>query len=64
MSTTSRWRKSSSSAQESACVEVIGSLGAVRDSKNPGPHLPVHVPGLVAWLCDEPRVGPARVTSG
>ncbi|MGQ0841743.1 DUF397 domain-containing protein [Actinokineospora sp.] len=50
MSTMSRWRKSRSSNQDSACVEVIGSLGAVRDSKNPGPRLSVPVPGLVAWL--------------
>jgi hypothetical protein len=31
------WRKSSfSNGQGGACVEVAGSLGAVRDSKNPG----------------------------
>jgi uncharacterized protein DUF397 len=31
-----RWRKSSSSNQDGACVEVAHTLDALRDSKNPG----------------------------
>ena len=33
---TYRWRKSSRSGQEGACVEVAHTLDALRDSKNPG----------------------------
>jgi len=35
-----RWRKSSYSNQDGACVEVAHPLDAVRDSKNPGAVLP------------------------
>jgi hypothetical protein len=36
------WRKSSYSGNQGNCVEVLGSLDAVRDSKNTGgPALPV-----------------------
>jgi hypothetical protein len=45
---TTRWRKSSQSGYESACVEVGNTLTEVRDSKNPGPVLPVNVPALLA----------------
>lgn len=31
-----RWRKSSFSSQGGDCVEVAGTLCAVRDTKNPG----------------------------
>ncbi|MGQ0842153.1 DUF397 domain-containing protein [Actinokineospora sp.] len=44
----SRWRKSSLSSDETACVEVLNTLDAVRDSKNPGPELPA--PGLLALV--------------
>jgi Domain of unknown function (DUF397) len=45
---TDMWRKSSRSAQETACVE-LAPQGLVRDSKNPGgPVLPVSVPALLA----------------
>lgn len=30
-----RWRKSSASAPEADCVELVNTLDAVRDSKNP-----------------------------
>jgi hypothetical protein len=36
-----QWRKSSYSGQESSCVELAGTLDAVRDSKNPGSALRV-----------------------
>ncbi|MGH3863620.1 DUF397 domain-containing protein [Actinokineospora sp.] len=57
-----RWRKSTASQVDSACVEVEGSLRAVRDSKCRNPQLTVDVPRLVAWVCDERRVGPREVT--
>ena len=47
-----RWRKSSRSAQQTACVEVGNTLTVVRDSKNPGPVLPVNVPALLAAVKD------------
>ncbi|MGH3687910.1 MAG: DUF397 domain-containing protein [Pseudonocardiaceae bacterium] len=44
-----RWRKSSYSGEESNCVELALTPGAVRDSKNPaGPVLPV--PDMPAFL--------------
>lgn len=47
--TETRWRKSSRSGTETACVEVAHTLDAVRDSKNPaGPVLPV--PALTTFL--------------
>jgi Domain of unknown function (DUF397) len=46
----SKWRKASHSNQESACVEVHGSLDRLRDSKNPQAVLTVDVRALVARL--------------
>lgn len=44
-----RWRKSSYSNTGTNCVELAGTLDAVRDSKNPsGPVLTADVTGLVA----------------
>jgi hypothetical protein len=44
-----RWRKSSRSAQDTACVELAHTFDVVRDSKNPtGPTLTVNTRGLVA----------------
>jgi hypothetical protein len=50
MSTPSpRWRKSSRSSNTSSCVEVRGTLDAVRDSKNPsGPTLSVELAGFLS----------------
>lgn len=47
-----RWRKSSHSGGEGGqCVEVTGTLGAVRDSKNStGPTLNVDVSALVTKI--------------
>jgi len=43
------WRKSSfSGSNGGSCVEVAGSLRALRDSKNPGPVLTGRVDLLVA----------------
>lgn len=43
------WRKSSHSGQDTDCVEVAPTLGAVRDSKNPaGPILSANAAALVA----------------
>lgn len=45
------WRKSSFSADNGACIEVAGTLGAVRDSKNPsGPVLHANLGALIATL--------------
>lgn len=45
---TQRWRKANRSAEQGACVE-LGSLGAIRDSKNPdGPVLSAPWAALVA----------------
>ena len=45
---TVRWRKSTRSGDQGACVE-LGHVGAVRDSKNPtGPTLTVSLSSLVA----------------
>lgn len=47
-----RWRKSSRSEQQGACVE-LGSSGAIRDSKNPnGPVLATPWAALVAAVKD------------
>jgi hypothetical protein len=48
MTAPARWKKSSFTAQEANCVEVANTLTVVRDSKNPGPILPVDVPALLA----------------
>jgi uncharacterized protein DUF397 len=43
------WRKSTRSGSNSDCVEVAGTLDALRDSKNAdGPVLRVHLAGLLA----------------
>ncbi|TCO47991.1 DUF397 domain-containing protein [Actinocrispum wychmicini] len=48
---TDAWRKSSFSPQGSDCVEVHGSLHAVRDSKNPSVELTgVNLRALVSAL--------------
>lgn len=44
-----RWRRSSRSGAQSHCVE-LAQVGAVRDSKNPGPALRVDVAGLVGVI--------------
>jgi uncharacterized protein DUF397 len=41
------WRRSSRSQNGQNCVEVVGSLDAVRDSKNPGLVLLADVSALV-----------------
>lgn len=44
-----RWRKSSRSSHQTACVELAGTLDRVRDSKNPtGPVLGGNVAALVS----------------
>jgi hypothetical protein len=49
----SRWRKSSRSDSGGSCVELAHTLGAVRDSKNPGgPVLAVPVSALLATVKD------------
>jgi hypothetical protein len=48
-----RWRKSSRSDTGGSCVELAHTLGAVRDSKNPGgPVLSVPVSALLATVKD------------
>lgn len=44
------WRKSSFSGDSGECVEIRQDLGALRDSKNPGPALDVDVLGLLAMV--------------
>ncbi|WP_083753892.1 DUF397 domain-containing protein [Actinosynnema sp. ALI-1.44] len=44
------WRKSSFSAEETDCVEVAGTLTAVRDSKNPSIELDVPLAPLLAAI--------------
>lgn len=48
MTTLSRWRKSSRSHAETACVELAHTLDAVRDSKNPTTVLDAHLGTLIA----------------
>jgi hypothetical protein len=51
MITAARWRKSSYSGQESACVELAHTMDALRDSKNPtGPTL--NCPTLATFLTE------------
>jgi hypothetical protein len=51
MTTDRRWRKSTRSTDNGACVELSGDLDAVRDSKNPdGPVLLVPRAALGALL--------------
>jgi len=45
-----RWRKSSYSGNQGDCVELANTLDVVRDSKNPGPVLPIAA--LTAFLSD------------
>jgi hypothetical protein len=48
------WRKSSHSAQDTDCVEIAHTLGAVRDSKNvAGPIVRGNVSALVAAVKDD-----------
>lgn len=49
---TSHWRKSSfSGGENSNCVELVGTLDAVRDSKNPdGPILHADLRGLLTTI--------------
>jgi hypothetical protein len=48
------WRKSSFSDTGNGCVEIAHTLGAMRDSKNPGgPVLIIDVRGLVARVKTE-----------
>lgn len=48
MKTIARWRKSSYSAQQTDCVELPGTLDALRDSKNlTGPVLRGNITALV-----------------
>ncbi|MGB3443971.1 MAG: DUF397 domain-containing protein [Actinophytocola sp.] len=48
-----RWRKSTRSQNEGACVE-LGSCGAIRDSKNPGgPRLELPWQSLIAAVRDD-----------
>jgi Domain of unknown function (DUF397) len=56
MTTPRSWRKASSSGGQTACVEIGNTLTAVRDSKNPGPVLPVNIPALLAAVKDG-RIG-------
>jgi hypothetical protein len=44
--TGARWRRSSRSGMQSNCVE-LANLGAIRDSKNPGPTLPADLTALL-----------------
>jgi hypothetical protein len=45
------WRKSSHSADNGACVEVAGTLAAIRDSKTPsGPVLRANLSALVTAI--------------
>jgi hypothetical protein len=54
----SSWRKSTRSSNTDSCVEVRGSLDAVRDSKNPdGPVLHFVRPASVAALVATVRTG-------
>jgi hypothetical protein len=52
------WRKSSCSADNDQCVEVLGTLDAVRDSKNPDQELRFkhhgQVPQLIQFLRSHP----------
>lgn len=51
MTRTYRWRKSSRSHAETACIELAHTLDAVRDSKNPnGPMLNAQLGGLITML--------------
>jgi hypothetical protein len=49
MTTVARWRKASRSGNQGSCVELHGSLAAVRDSKNAdGPVLRGKIGALLA----------------
>lgn len=48
------WRKSSHSDGQDTCVELAGTLNAMRDSKNPrGPVLSADAAALVAAVKDD-----------
>jgi Domain of unknown function (DUF397) len=44
----SAWRKSSHSGNDTSCVEVHHTLGALQDTKRRGPKLSANVTALVA----------------
>lgn len=49
-----RWKKATSSAEQTDCIELAHTLGAVRDSKNPhGPMLRVDVSALLEAIKEE-----------
>ncbi|MGB3438987.1 MAG: DUF397 domain-containing protein [Actinophytocola sp.] len=51
MTTNLRWRKSSRSGQDTACVELAHTRTAVRDSKNPtGPTLTLDTADLITAI--------------
>lgn len=52
---TIHWRKSSfSGGENSDCVELVGTLDAVRDSKNPnGPILRADLPALLTAIRED-----------
>lgn len=48
-----QWRKSSFSGEQTDCVELVNTLAAVRDSKNPACVLAVDVRSLVSMARDD-----------
>ncbi|PWW59439.1 DUF397 domain-containing protein [Actinokineospora spheciospongiae] len=51
MSPRPTWRKSTRSTNDQSCVEVLGTLTALRDSKNTtGPTLTTHIPTLITAI--------------
>lgn len=51
MSPRTTWRKSTKSTNGQSCVEVLGTLTALRDSKNTsGPTLITHIPTLITAI--------------
>ncbi len=47
---TTTWRKSSCSATDDQCVEILGTLDAARDSKHPSPELRFGTPDCLRLL--------------
>ncbi|MCG8920630.1 DUF397 domain-containing protein [Actinokineospora sp. PR83] len=51
MSPRTTWRKSTKSTNGQSCVEVLGTLTALRDSKNTaGPTLTTHIPTFITAI--------------